>query len=158
MEGAGGMHGSVQLEYGPSATNRAVRGRALGKSASHRAAVVAADDLARRIEADVLVAIDALDNAAREASAANDAALLSERSVRTEEEKFRLGLATLFDAILAEDSLTNARLRLTSARLRLASAIVRLRFETGMLLGFTGGAVSADPSRITSFDFGGREP
>ena len=156
-QGAGGVNGLVQVQYEPVATDRAARGRALGRAASHRAAAVAADDLARRIEANVLVAIEAFDNAAQEALAAEEAVRLAERSVRTEHEKFRLGLATLFDAILAEDSLTNARLRHTSARFRFAAALVRLRFETGALLGGDGGA-AADAGRMTSFVFEERTP
>ncbi len=151
--GAGGLDGLVQVQYEPVATNRAVRGRALGRAASHRAAVVAAGDLARRIEAGVLVAIEAIDSAAKEALAADEAVRLSERSVLTEQEKFRLGLATLFDAILAEDSLTNARLRRTNARLRFAAALVRLRLETGTLLDMAAGGDSVEPNRMTSFVF-----
>ena len=105
----------------------------------------------------MLVAIEARDNAAREARAADESVRLSERSVRTEQEKFRLGLGTLFDAILAEDSLTNARLRSTDARLRLAGALLRLRLETGRLLDISGGRVSADPNRLTSFVLEERE-
>ena len=157
-QGAGGLNGLIQVQYEPVAANRAVRGRALGRAASHRAAAVAFDDRARRVEANVLLAIDAFDNAAQETVAAGEAVRLSERSVLTEQEKFRLGLAALFDAILAEDSLTNARLRLTNARLRFAAALVRLRFETGTLLRVAGDAFSVDPNRMTAFVFEELEP
>ena len=149
--GAAGLNGLVQVQYEPVATNRAARGRAMVGAASHRASVAAVDDLARRIEASVLVAIEALDNAVQEALAAEEAVRLSGRTVLTEQEKFRLGLATLFDAILAEDSLTNARLQRTTARLRFAAALLRLRFETGTLLDLAAGAVSVDAIRIASF-------
>ena len=129
-QGAAGLNGLLQLQYEPLVANREVRGRALGRAASHRAVAVAAGDLARRIEANVLVALDAAGNAVQEVRVADEAVRLSERSVRTEQAKFRLGLAALFDAILAEDSLTNARLRRTNARLRHAAALARLRFET----------------------------
>ena len=69
----------------------------------------------------------------------------------TEQEKFRLGLATVFDAILAEDSLTNARLLRTNAQFRFAAALLRLRFESATLLETRGDAVSVDPDRMTSF-------
>ena len=98
----------------------------------------------------MLVAIEALDNAAREASTAEQAVRLSGRSVNTEQEKFRLGLATLFDAILAEDSLTSARLQRTTARFRFAAALLRFRFETGTLIVGAAGAASVEPSRMTS--------
>ena len=155
---SGGAGGLVQIQYEPLATNHAVRGRALRAAAVERTAVVAADDLVRRIEANVRVAMARLDNTVQEALAAREAVELSERSVETEQEKFRLGLATLFDAILAEDSLTNARLRRTNAQFRLAAALVRLRFESATLLEATGGAVSAPPNRMTSFVFEERKP
>ena len=154
----GGANGLVQIQYEPVANNRAVQGRARRTAALEQAAAVAADDLGRRIEANVRAAIEGLDNAAREALAAREAVRLSERSVVTEQEKFRLGLATLFDAILAEDSLTNARLRETSAQLRFAAALVRLRFETATLVETVAGAVSVDPGRMTSFAFEERKP
>lgn len=148
---AAGANGLLQIQYEPLAANRAVRGRARRAAAVERTAAVAADDLVRRIEANVRAAMERLDNAAQEALAAREAVRLSERSVVTEEEKFRLGLATLFDAILAEDSLTNARLLRTNARFRFAAALLRLRFESATLLETGGDAVSVDPDRLTSF-------
>ena len=84
---------------------------------------------------------------------AREAVRLSERSVVTEQEKFRLGLATLFDAILAEDSLTNARLRRTNAQYRFSAALARFRFESGTLLQTAADAVTADASSMTTFAF-----
>ena len=151
----GGMSGLIQLQYEPLAVNHAVRGTARRAAALERTAAIAADDLARRIEANVRAAMERLDNAAREALAAREAVRLSERSVVTEQEKFRLGLATLFDAILAEDSLTNARLRRTNAQYRFSAALARLRFESGTLLETAADAVSAAAaaSSMTSFVF-----
>lgn len=154
----GGVSGLVQIQYEPLANNRAVQGRARRAAALEQAAAVAADDLVRRIEANVRVAAERFDNAVKEAQAAREAVRLSERSVVTEQEKFRLGLATLFDAILAEDALTNARLRHTNARFRVAAALVGLRFESATLLETSGGVVSADPERMTSFVFEERKP
>ena len=148
--GSTGINSLVQVQYEPVATNSAVRGRALRLEASFRMATVATDDLVRRIRANALAAAEALDNASREVLDADEAVRLSERSVQTEQEKFQLGLTTLFDAILAEDSLTNARLRRTDARLRYAVALARLRFETGTLLDATAGSVSANPATVTS--------
>ena len=157
-DASGGVNGLVQIQYEPLATNQAVRGRARRAAAAARAAVVAADDLVRRIEANVRAAMERLDNAVQETLAAREAVRLSERSVATEQEKFRLGLATLFDAILAEDSLTNARLRRTNARFRLAAALATLRFESATLLEATGDTASVASNRVTSFVFGERKP
>lgn len=145
-----GVNGLVQVVYEPATTNSAVQGRALRLDASYRMAALAADDLVRRIMANALAAAEALQNASQEVRAADEAVRLSQRTVRTEQQKFQLGLATLFDAILAEDALTNARLRRTDARLRYAVALARLRFETGTLLDSTSGFASVDPATVTS--------
>ena len=97
------------------------------------------------------MAAAALDNAASEVAIAEEAVLLSRRSVDTEEAKLRLGLATLFDAILSADALTSAQLRLTDARYRYAVALARLRFETGTLLQHDEENVSADTRRVLTF-------
>lgn len=157
-QGAGGMNGLLQVQFEPVVTNRAVRGGARRAAALHRVAAVAAEDLVRRIDANVRVALEAFNNGAQEALAAHEAVRLSELSVITEQEKFRLGLATLFDAILAEDSLTNARLRQTNALFRFAAALVRLRFESATLLESAGGRVTVDSMRMTSFAFEEPEP
>ncbi len=148
---AGGVTSFVQIRYEPVATNSAARGLALRTEASYRSATIAAEDLTRRIGADVEVAAAALDNAASEVAIAEEAVLLSRRSVETEEAKLRLGLATLFDAILSVDALTNAQLRLTDAQYRYSVALARLRFETGTLLQHDEDTVSADTRRIMTF-------
>ena len=73
------------------------------------------------------------------------------QSVSTEEERLRLGLSTLFDAILAADALMTAQLFRTDAQLRHAAAIARLRFETGTLLEIQEEAVRVDPQRVIRF-------
>ena len=156
--GARGLSSLVRIQYEPVINNRAVKGRARRTAALEQAATVAVEDLVRRIEAGVRAAMEAVGSAKREALAAREAVRLTERSVVTEQEKFRLGLATLFDAILAEDSLTNARLRQTTAQFRFATAMLRLRFETATLLETTHGAVVANPDRMTSFVFEERKP
>lgn len=146
-----GLNASVQVRYAPTATDSAARGSALRADAAHRTATVAADDLDRRIRVNVRVATEALGNAARETAVSDEALRLSLRAVETEREKFRFGLATVFDAILAEDTLTKALLQQTNARLRYALALARLRFETGTLLRVDGGSVSPDPGAVLRF-------
>ena len=158
-QGLGGLSSFVQIQYEPVVLNQAVQGRARRTAALQQSANVAAMDLIRRIEASVHAAIEGFANSVQQALAAREAVRLAERSVATEQEKFRLGLATLFDAILAEDSLTNARLQQTNARLRFATALLRLRFETATLLETTaGGIVPAGPDRTTSPFFEERQP
>ena len=151
VRGAAGLNTFVQVEYEPVVTNSVVRGLALRTEILYRSAAVATDDLTRRIRANVRVAAAAFDNAAGEVAIADEAVRLSERSVETEQAKLRLGLATLFDAILSTDTLTTARLRLTDARYRYAVALARLRFETGTLLRLDAETVSAETPRVLTF-------
>ncbi len=155
---ATGLNASVQIRYVPVTTNSAVRGAALRADVAHRVAIVIADDLARRIRAEARVAAEALDSAERETAIAEDALRLSRRAVETEREKFRLGLATVFDAILAEETLTRALLRRTHARLRYALALARLRFEAGTLLEVAHESVSGDPDAALHFVLPEQEP
>ncbi|MXY24573.1 MAG: TolC family protein [Acidobacteria bacterium] len=153
--GTSGLNTFVQMRYEPIATNSAARGLALRTETSYRTAAVAANDLTRRIGANVLAATAALNNTASEVVIAQDAVRLSGRSVETEEAKLRLGLATLFDAILSTDALTSAQLRLTDARYRYAIALARLRFETGTLLQHNAGGVSAETHRVLTLELEG---
>ena len=148
---AAGLNAQLQMEYVPVAPNSNVRSLVLGTEAAYRATVVVADDLDRHVRAEVRVAVDALANSAREALLAADAVRLSMQSVSTEEERLRLGLSTLFDAILAADALMTAQLFRTDAQLRHAAAIARLRFETGTLLEIQEEAVRVDPQRVIRF-------
>ena len=156
--GGTGLNSFVQIQYEPVAANSTARGLALRTETSYRSAALAADDLTRRIGATVRVAAAALDNAASEVAIAEEAIRLSRRSVATEEAKFRLGLATLFDAILSADALTSAQLRLTDARYRYAVALAHLRFETGTLLQLDSENISAETRRVLTFALEGESP
>jgi len=57
-----------------------------------------------------------------------------ENALGTERESFRLGIATMLDAIQTEERLTLARAQLVFTRLVHAQALARLRFETGTLM------------------------
>ncbi len=78
--------------------------------------------------------------------AAREAVTLSRQAVENEKRKFQLGMSTLFDVILAEDALTNARLSEIAGQQAYAVAIARLRYETGAILVADGSVltVSAD--------------
>ena len=158
VRGATGLNTFLQIQYEPIVTNSALRGVVLHAETAYRSATVRAEDLTRRIQANAHAAAEALRNAAREVATADEAVRLSERSVDTEQAKFGLGLATLFDAILSTDILTDSQLRRTEARYRYALALVRLRFETGTLLTIDGDKVSVDVNRLTTLAPEGESP
>ncbi|MES2708561.1 MAG: TolC family protein [Verrucomicrobiota bacterium] len=76
----------------------------------------------------------ALKLTARQLQRQEEAVKFYEQALGTERERFRLGTATLLDAIETEERLTLARAQLVNTRLQNALALVRLRFETGTLM------------------------
>jgi hypothetical protein len=56
------------------------------------------------------------------------------KSLNDLRERLRLGAATLFDTIQAEERLTNAATSVVSAKASLAEEIAKLRFETATLI------------------------
>lgn len=71
---------------------------------------------------------------ARQLRKQEEAVRLFEQALATERERFRLGTATMIDAIQTEERLTLARAQLVGTRLQNALALARLRFETGTLM------------------------
>lgn len=71
---------------------------------------------------------------ARQLQRQEEAVKFFEQALGTERERFRLGTATLLDAIQTEERLTLSRAQLVNTRLQNALALVRLRFETGTLM------------------------
>lgn len=130
-----GVTASLQLSYRLPVNNAAARGLALQRFALHQQQQIVRDDLQRQIHAAVAVAAEDLRSSARADEEAQLAVELSRKTVENEKVKHRLGLATLFDVILAEDRLTSALLGAVNTRLSFAVALARLRFETGALAG-----------------------
>ena len=71
---------------------------------------------------------------ARQLQKQEEAVDLYGKALGTERERFRLGTATLIDAIQTEERLTQARAQLVNTRLQHALALLRMRFETGTLM------------------------
>ncbi len=86
-----------------------------------------------------------LKTSVRELRRQQEAVTNFEKALGTERERFRMGLATMIDAIQTEERLTNARAQLVLTRLLHAQALARLRFETGTLMPHT----YADRTSIT---------
>ena len=145
-----GLNSSIQIVYQPAAFRSAARGTALQTDAVYRQSVIAAEDLARTIAANAAVAIEALTRSRMALEHTEEAIRLSRVAVDIEKQKFRMGIATLFDALLSEDTLTNVLLGQINAQTRFASSIVRLRFETGTLVKAANGVATADVSEVTS--------
>lgn len=129
-----GLNLSVGLQWEARLANDRGLGNVRQRSAEHDKAWLAERDLARQIAVDVEVGFESVRRSSRSVVEIADAVRLSRTTVENERAKHRLGSATLFDVILAEDNLTNARLAEVAAQLRHAIALADLRYQTATLL------------------------
>ncbi len=134
-----GLDASVRLSYQLPVASLAARAEALRGRAAYEQARIREADLARQISSGVRVAHEALRHGRAALLAAREAVALSRQAVENERRKFQLGMSTLFDVILAEDALTNARLSEIAGQQAYAVAIAQLRYETGDIVDTEGG-------------------
>lgn len=145
-----GMTTSVLLDYSFPIKNLSGRGIVMQQGAALEQQRIAARDLARRISAAVTVAYEDLLRSALAAETAEHAVALIQKTVENEKEKNRLGVATLFDVILAENSLTGALLNRVASYRDYAVALVSLRYEIGLLVYGQGAEVTVNPQELTA--------
>jgi outer membrane protein TolC len=107
----------------------------------HRADITAAD-ATRTVGLNVQRAADSLRLAAERVRWAQEAAAAYDKTVMDEQQRMRLGDATLVDLILTEQQTTAARLSVVQALQDYASLLARLRFEAGLLINNAGGQSS----------------
>ncbi len=128
-----GLSTSVILSYQLPIRNDAAHGSTLRSQAVLEQQEILTQDLERRVRSAVRVSAEALERAGLRAQEAELAVSLNRTTVDNEKKKNQLGMATLFDVILAEDRLTGVLLNQVSARHAYALALASLRFETGSL-------------------------
>ena len=145
-----GLNASVQLSYELPLARLASSGAAMQRASAYDQARTREAELVRQISSGVLVASEALRHSRLAMQASREAAALSRHAVENEKRRFQLGMSTLFDVILAEDALTNARLGEIAGRHDYAVAVARLRYESGSLLSFDGKGVSVSAESVTT--------
>lgn len=133
-ENVSGLNSTVQLSFGLPMGNNSARGQAEQAEATDGDAEFALANLTRQVEADLAVSSAALSASMGEGTRTAEAVRLNEQAVEQVRLKFRLGSATVFDVMFAEDQLTAAWMADADARQRYATALVRWRFETGALV------------------------
>jgi outer membrane protein TolC len=133
-----GLDASVRLSYELPLASLAARGEVLRSSAAYDQACIREAELVRQISSGVRMAREALRHGREALLASREAVALSREAVDNEKRKFRLGMSTLFDVILAEDALTSARLGEIAGQQAYAVAIARLRYESGTILDSSG--------------------
>ena len=145
-----GLNASVQLSYELPVARRAARGAVLQNSAAYDQAHIREAELVRQISSGVFVAGEALRHSRLALQASREAVTFSRQAVENEKRKFQLGMSTLFDVILAEDALTNARLGEIAGQHDYAIAIARLRYESGAILGTDGQRTEVSAGSVTT--------
>ena len=129
-----GLNVSVGLQWEAQFTNSRAHGTALQRSAQHEDTRLAERDLARQIAVDVVVGLERVEHSSRSVGQVAEAVRLGRITLENERVKHRLGSATLFDVILAENNLTSALLNEVTTRLDHAIALADLRYQTATLL------------------------
>lgn len=114
--------------------NNAAEGAYDFTTALYRKRVIQTENLSRSIVSSVYLDLKTMELSIRRIDAAANAVKSVSTALETEREKFKLGDATVLDAIQTEDRLTAARLSLVAARLSYAQALALLRFETGTIM------------------------
>lgn len=145
-----GLDASVQLSYELPLASLAARGDALRSEAAYDQVRIREAELVHQISSGVRVAHAALRHGRDALLASRAAVALSREAVENEKRKFQLGMSTLFDVILAEDALTNARLGEIAGQQAYAVAIARLRYETGAIIDARGVEPKANAELLES--------
>lgn len=157
--GYSGLHESFEDEYydlaalgealfgtqtGPSAffsltmdipfRNRVARGQLRQATALTGQANIITTELQRQVQLNITELISTLREAAAEVARQEASVGFNNETLAATIENFKAGETTLFDAVLTEEQLTFARLRLVGAWQIYASLLSQLKFESGTLV------------------------
>jgi outer membrane protein len=143
-----GPNASVQVVFEPSRVNSSTRGALIQADAANVQATTAADALARAVRLSVADALTALNTSQAQLASTREAVARSRQARETMERNFEVGTATLFDRILAEDTVTNAETADLNASVRYATALIELQYARGVLVGGHGADLIADEGRV----------
>jgi outer membrane protein len=143
-----GPNVSLQIVFEPASTNSTLRGTAIEADAGYAQAAAATDKLARAIRLNVADALAGLTSSRVQLTSTREAVARARLALATVQRNFELGTATLFDRILAEDTVTNAELADLAANQQFATALANLQFARGVLIDAQGRDLTADPTRV----------
>ncbi len=131
-----GLNATVSLRSDLAFRNRSAAGREIQQEAAYQNQRIAVQDLRRTIEINVRTTVELLRGTVRQLQRAQEAVDLYRTVVDNEQRKYRLGMSTLFDVLLAEDRLTQALQTQVQNQVRYAQLLIRLRFHTNTVLSF----------------------
>jgi outer membrane protein len=143
-----GPNVSLAVVFEPSNVNSSLRGGLIAANAAYSQAVVDSERLTRAVRLNVADALTGLTSTRAQLAGTREAVERAHKALETVQRNFELGTATLFDRILAEDTVTNAEVASLNANLQYATALVTLQFARGVLIDGEGVNLVADPSRV----------
>jgi outer membrane protein TolC len=124
----------VGLAFSFPPANHAKKGALISAQANLDKSILSMESVSRSIAADILVSVDTLQELDKQIAQAELSQDYYTKSLSDTRERLRLGTATLYDTIQAEQSLTTAATTAVSAKASLAEEIAKLRFETATLI------------------------
>ncbi len=114
--------------------NNTKKGALISAQANLDKSVLSMESVSRSIASEILVSVDTMKELDRQIAESERSANYYTKSLNDTRERLRLGAATLFDTIQAEELLTTAATSAVSAKANLAEEIAKLRFETATLI------------------------
>jgi outer membrane protein TolC len=129
-----GPSGGARLGVEWPIKNNVQRGKLEQQRALYNQSVISTRDLARRIQSNVVLITETLKEAVLQIRQYEEAVGHYRESVKTEVEKFRIGMSTLIQTIFTEQNQIGAELSLISSQSQYAQLLAQLRFESATLL------------------------
>lgn len=145
-----GLNATLRLTSDLSFRNRTARGALHRQRARYRQRDLAVRDLERTVAISVTTTVALLKGSAHQLRRARDAVTLYRQIIDDEETKYRMGTATLFGVIEAEDRLTQALTSYVNTQSEYAGLVARLRFQTQTLLSFDAPRPAVVSRRLTT--------
>lgn len=143
-----GPNTSISFSFEPTLASSAARGAVIQANADHLRATIAVEMVTRSIALALTDALAGFSSSRVQLDTTREAVERARRALATVQRTFELGTATIFDRILAEDTVTNAELAKLTAQRDYAAAIAELQFARGLLVEMRDGVVAADPRRV----------
>lgn len=134
-----GLNATLSIRSDLSLRNRTRVGNFRQQQARSRQQAITTNNLQREIDISVATTVHLLRGSVRQLRKSDDAVSLYRNIIQNEKKKYRMGIATLFDVIVAEERLTEALTTYVDNQNRYAELVARLRLQTHTILTFDRG-------------------
>jgi outer membrane protein len=140
--------GTAGLDFELPIGNNKAKGLLEQRNADLAQRAITSVDLGRNIKANIVQTLASLRAAAEQVRRAAEAVAAYEKTIVSEDERYRAGESSLLDSILTQDLQTTALVNYAQAQQQYASLLARLRYETGTLLEESGGVTVVRPENL----------